>query len=173
MSRVRYTGCQVEGVLRHYFSATPAALVVLFANNQQLVVPAMWEAIGEIAGDKQKKKIIRAVGRKLSAHYEAQITATDPRRRLEQFARILEAEGGLVELCAKGGRVTVIKRTCPFYSMADEERHTCDLDYELIAQIAGCPVQLIACRQDGAPCCQFEVLTKQAQAVNKPAREAH
>ena len=74
----------------------------------------MWEAIGEIAGDKQKKKIIRAVGRKLSANYEAQITATDPRRRLEQFARILEAEGGLVELCDKGGRVTVIKRTCPF-----------------------------------------------------------
>ena len=40
-----------RGRPRHRFSATKAALVLLFANNQQLVVPAIWKAIDEIGGE--------------------------------------------------------------------------------------------------------------------------
>jgi len=152
-----------RGRPRHYFTTTPAAMVMLFANNQQLVVPAMWEAINQIAGPRQKKRIVRAVSRKLAAYYRAQIKANDPKKRLEQFARITEEEGGMIDVVAKNGQVTVTKRTCPFFSMADEPRHVCEIDHEMISQIAGCPMRLVACRQDGAPCCQFEAKLKPAR----------
>ena len=146
-----------RGRPRHLYSATPAALVMLFANNQQLVVPAIWKAIDEIGGEDLVKKIVRFVSRRLAEHYRKRITASDPRKRIEQFAAILEREGGLFDLVNKNGQLTVTKRSCAFISMFDDQRNVCAIDLELMSAIAGCPVRLISCRHDGDPCCQFEV----------------
>ena len=153
-----------RGRPRHLFSATKAALVLLFASNQQLIVPAIWKAIDETGGEALMQKILRSVNRNLAAHYRAKITASDPKKRLEQFAAILEQEGGLVDLVARDGQITISKRTCAFISMIDDSRHVCELDFELISAIAGCPVRLVSCRHDGAPCCQFEIDTKAADS---------
>ena len=105
-----------RGRPRHRFSATQAALVLLFANNQQLVVPAIWKAVDEIGGEGADAKgpRIRSAA-SLAEHYLARITASDPRKRIEQFKAILEEEGGLVDLAAKNGQITVTKRTCPVH----------------------------------------------------------
>ena len=152
-----------RGRPRHRFSATQAALVLLFANNQQLVVPAIWKAIEDFGGDKLIHKVMRAVNRSLLEHYRTQITASDPRRRLAQFRTILEQEGGLVDLVTQHGQVTITKRSCAFISMFDDQRHVCAIDLDLISSIAGCPVRLAACRHDGAACCQFEIDTRSAK----------
>ena len=39
-----------RGRPRHQFSLTRAALMLLFASNQRLLVPAIWGAISEVAG---------------------------------------------------------------------------------------------------------------------------
>ena len=130
--------------------------MLLFANNQQLVVPAIWKAIEEIGGEKLMQKVLHSVSRSLAKYYREKITASDPKKRLEQFTAILEEEGGLVDLVAKDGQITITKRTCAFISMFDDQRHVCAIDLDLMSAIAGCPVRLTACRHDGAPCCQFE-----------------
>ncbi len=152
-----------RGRPRHRFAATQAALVLLFANNQQLVVPAIWKAIQEIGGEKLTRRVRHSVSRKLSAYYQAKITASEPKKRLEQFKHILEQEGGLVELATKDGQVTITKRSCAFISMFEPHRHVCEIDIDLISAISGCPVRIVSCRHDGAPCCQFEIDTR---AVN-------
>ena len=149
-----------RGRPRHRFSATPAALVLLFANNQQLLVPALWKAVHDIGGEKLARRIRRSVSRNLSTYYLARITASDPKKRLDQFTHILEQEGGLVDLTSKNGQVTISKRSCAFISMFEPHRHVCEIDIELISAIAGCPVRLVSCRHDGAPCCQFEIDTR-------------
>jgi predicted ArsR family transcriptional regulator len=149
--------CSGRGRPRHRYAATPAALVLLFANNQQLVVPAIWKAIEAIGGEELVRKIIRSVSRSMADHYRKRITATDPRKRIEQFTAILEQEGGLFDLANKNGHLTVTKRSCAFVSMFDEQRNVCAIDLELMSSIAGCPVKLISCRHDGDPCCQFDV----------------
>ena len=116
-----------RGRPRHLFSATKAALVLLFANNQHLVVPAIWEAVHEIGGEKLTRKVVRSVGRRLSQHYSGRITATDPRKRVEQFLAILEDEGGLVDLVRKDGHLTVTKRTCAVHQHVRRARErVCD-----------------------------------------------
>ena len=156
-----------RGRPRHRYSATLSALVLLFANNQQLVVPAIWKAVRNIGGEKLTKRILRSVGRILAEHYKEKITASDPKKRIEQFTAILEAEGGLVDLSTKNGQLTVSKRTCAFISMFDDRRNICTIDLELMSAIAGCPVRQTSCRNDGAPCCKFEIDTK---AAKKPPR---
>ena len=146
-----------RGRPRHLYAATHAALVLLFASNQQLVVPAIWNAIRDAGGEKLVQKVLHAVVNQLSAHYQAKITATTPKERLSQYAAILEEEGGLVEVTAKGGQITVTKRSCPFIAMFDEERNVCAIDMELMTAIAGCPVRQVSCRHEGEACCRFEV----------------
>jgi predicted ArsR family transcriptional regulator len=148
-----------RGRPRHLYSATPAALVLLFAGNQQIVVPAIWKAVRAAGGDDLTQTIVHAVSGALLKHYRARITASDPKRRLAQYRRVLEEEGGLVDLRCTQGQITISKRTCPFISMFEEERNVCAVDLELMAAIAGCPVQQVACRHDGAPCCRFQIDT--------------
>jgi predicted ArsR family transcriptional regulator len=152
-----------RGRPRHRYTATKAALVLLFANNQQLVVPAIWRAINEIGGEGLTQEILHLVSHRLAQHYMARITATDPRKRLDQFKAILEEEGGLVDIATKDGVVSITKRTCAFISMFDEQRHVCAIDLEVMSTIAGCPVRLASCRHDGGSCCRVEIDTR---AVN-------
>jgi len=133
-------------------------------------VPAIWRAINEIGGEGLTQEILHSVSHHLAQHYLARITASDPRRRLDQFRAILEEEGGLIDLTTKDGVVTVTKRTCAFISMFDEQRHVCAIDLGVMSAIAGCPVRLTSCRHDGAACCQVEIDTR---AVNGTPGKHH
>ena len=149
-----------RGRPRHLYAATPAAMVLLFANNQSLVVPAIWKAIKEIGGESLTREVRQLVCRSLVKHYSSKITASEPKKRIKQYTAILEKEGGLIDLVTRDGQLRFAKRSCPFISMFDEGGNVCAIDLELISAIAGCPVRLTACRHEGAPCCEFEIDTR-------------
>ena len=136
-----------------------AALVLLFAGNQRLVVPAIWRAIHEVGGEELDRKVLKRVSRTLADYYNSKITAKRPQDRLRQLIDQLAAEGGLLEAVEDDeGQVVLCKRSCPFISMVDEERSVCHIDQEMMAAVVGRPVRQIACRHDGAPCCKFEIV---------------
>jgi len=144
-----------RGRPRHLYAATSNALLLLFASNQQLVVPAMWRAIQELGGTKLTQRVLRHVSHTLADHYSAKITAKEPEKRLRQMTELLRQEGVLVELTEQDGHVILRKRSCPFLSMLDEARNVCCVDVEMLTAVVGRPVRRIASRHDGAPCCEF------------------
>jgi predicted ArsR family transcriptional regulator len=148
-----------RGRPRHLYRATNAALVLLFANNQHLVVPAIWRAIDRIGGDELAAKVRKQVSRSLADHYNAKITAKKPQERLRQLIGLLTAEGGLIEAVEdKGGQLVLYKRSCPFISMVDPRRSVCHIDQEMMTAVVGRPVRQTACRHEGSPCCTFEIV---------------
>lgn|SRR5574340_329822 len=147
-----------RGRPRHLYSATQAALLLLFANGQRLVVPAIWQAIGELGGDPMVRKVVKRVGRIIAEHYKCRITAKTPQKRLEAIARLLVEEGGLVETVAESGQLVLRRRSCPFISMIDERRSVCAVDQDMLSEVVGRPVRRITCRHDGDPCCTFEIV---------------
>lgn len=149
-----------RGRPRHVYSATQAALVLLFAANQQVVVPAIWRAIRAEVGEEINRRIMQRVSQELAAYYKKRITATKPRERLRRLARLLCEEGAVVEMEEKDGRLVMYKRSCPFISMLDEHHTVCCVDQEMMKLIVGRPVRRIACRHDRAPCCAFEIVDK-------------
>lgn len=150
-----------RGRPRHLYHATQAALVLLFASNQRLVVPAIWRAIGEVGGEALTGKILKRISRALAEHYNSKITAKKPRERLRQFIDLLTAEGGLIEAVEDDrGQLVLYKRSCPFISMIDERRSVCYIDHEVLSAVVGRPVRQTACRHDGAPCCTFEIASE-------------
>jgi len=146
-----------RGRPRHLYKATDASLLVLFANSQRLVVPAVWQALRETGGEKLVKDVLRRVSLLLADHYNRRIRATEPKARLGELIDLLCQEGGLVEAVEENGQLVMYKRTCPFISMLDEKRSICSVDLEMMSSVVGRPVQRTACRHDGAPCCTFEI----------------
>jgi predicted ArsR family transcriptional regulator len=147
-----------RGRPRHIYSATDAALVLLFASNQGLVVPAMWRAIAAAGGAELTRKVRRVVSRDLAEHYKAQITSKRPERRLRELCRIMTEEGSVVEVQkGRDGQLLLRKRSCPFISMFEESRAVCCVDQAMMSEIVGAPVRQTACRHDGDPCCAFEL----------------
>ncbi|MGA2035187.1 MAG: helix-turn-helix domain-containing protein [Thermoguttaceae bacterium] len=146
-----------RGRPRHLFSATPAALIFLFANHQQLVVPAMWQALEELGGQELTQKMVQRVAKLIADHYCAQITAEQPRDRLLQFVDLLRGEGVLADIEQRNGTPVLYKRSCPYISMADENQTVCTVDLEMMSQVIGRPVRRTTWRHAGGHCCRVEV----------------
>jgi predicted ArsR family transcriptional regulator len=148
-----------RGRPRHLYKATNAALRLLFASNQRLVVPAIWQAIREVGGDDLSGKVLKQVSRSLAEHYNGKITAQRPRERLDQLTKLLADEGGLIEAVeGDNGQWLVHKRSCPFISMVDDHRSVCHIDLDMMSEVVGRPVRQTACRHDGDPRCSFEIV---------------
>jgi len=147
-----------RGRPRHLYGATDDALALLFACSPQLLVPAIWQAIVDVGGSELKRKVLQRVSRRLASRYKRQISAKTPQTRLARMAELIREEGGLVEIEKdRRGRLTMIKRSCPFLSMSDESRSVCCIDQEVLSMVVGAPVVRIADRQKGDPCCCFAI----------------
>jgi DeoR family transcriptional regulator, suf operon transcriptional repressor len=150
-----------RGRPRHLYQATDAAMALLFPGNQQLMAPALWQAIFDVGGERLTKRILKRVTRTMTEHYRHRITAKKPVERLRQLLALFAAEGMLHELVqTQNGRWTIHKRSCPFICMIDDRHSVCRIDQQMMTAVVGHPVRRTACRHDGAPCCTFEIAAK-------------
>jgi DeoR family transcriptional regulator, suf operon transcriptional repressor len=146
-----------RGRPRHLYSATQAALLLLFADNQRLVVPTIWEAIRQSGGETLVDDVLQRVSCMLAEHYSSKIKAQEPAARLREMTKLLEDEGAVVEVSEENGQLVLYKRSCPFIAMADERGVVCVLDQNMMSAVVGRPVTRTACRREGDPCCTFEI----------------
>jgi predicted ArsR family transcriptional regulator len=147
-----------RGRPRHLYSATDAALMLLFADNQRVLMPAIWRAVNDVCDPKMIEKIISEVSRSLASFYRDQITAKSPEDRLKQMMQLLQDEGVLLSVDeTQDGGLVVHKRSCPFISMYEETGAVCCVDLQMMKEVVGAKVIQTACRHDGAPCCSFAI----------------
>jgi predicted ArsR family transcriptional regulator len=149
-----------RGRPRHVYSATDAALLLLFVGNQRLLVPSIWQAVYEVGGERLKQQVLDRVSLEMAEHYKRQIDGRTPAERLRQFSEVLAQQGDVVEIDEKAdGRLVLSKRSCGFYSMFEPSRVVCCVDEAMTSRVVGAPVVRTACRHDGAPCCRFELVS--------------
>jgi DeoR family transcriptional regulator, suf operon transcriptional repressor len=146
-----------RGRPQYLYKATQSASLILYAQNQCMVVPAIWKALDDLGGDDLLRKVLKKISKTLAEHYIAKITAKKPEERLRQMMKLLNAEGGLTEAAVEKGNLVLRKRSCPFLRLVDEKRTICCVDQEMMGHVVGKPVRRTACRHDGAPCCTFEI----------------
>jgi predicted ArsR family transcriptional regulator len=158
-----------RGRPRHLYSATNNALLLLFAGNQHFLVPAIWQAVADLGGDELVRKIQRRTARTMAEHYRPRVRGHTPAERLKEMMRLLNEEGGIVEVQqGNDGRLVLYRRSCPFFSMFEERtKAVCCIDQEMISEIVGAPVRRTACRHDGAPCCTFEIPTSNENSTRR------
>jgi len=146
-----------RGRPRHLYSATPAALGLISAKTQELVIPAMWEAVEEVGGEEVYDAVVDKVAERMAQHYNEQIKSDDPRERLRQFVRMLRDEGTVVEVHEHNGSIQLCKRSCPFSKLLEERRAICNVDDRLMRRVIGGSLRRVSCRHHGDPCCAYEL----------------
>ncbi len=149
-----------RGRPRHLYSATQAALLLLFASNQRLVVPSLWRAVDRVGGTELTQKVLAYVSEDLAEHYRRRIRGTTPEERLHEMSQLLAEEGCIVEVDEdEEGQLSLRRRSCPFISMFEESRSVCQVDKRVLSLVVGAPVEQKTSRHDGAPCCTFELVS--------------
>lgn len=146
-----------RGRPRNRYSATDAALLLIFANQEWLLGPAIWKAINLVGGEELTLQVLEHVSQILAQHYLQDIDSNDPEERLRRMNDLLSGEGALVEIDESGEQITLHKRSCPFIGMFDEMRNVCCVDEMIMTHVVGRPVKRISCRHDGDPCCVFVI----------------
>jgi predicted ArsR family transcriptional regulator len=146
-----------RGRPRNRYSATDAALLLLFASHERRLGPAIWKAIASVGGDELTNKVCEHVSRALAERYLQEIDSDDPGERLRRMNDLLTREGVLVEIDEKDGQLSMHKRSCPFFGMYEEMRNVCCMDEMIMTRVVGKPVKRTLCRHDGDPCCVFVI----------------
>jgi predicted ArsR family transcriptional regulator len=153
-----------RGRPRHRYRATAAALALLFAGHEGVVIPSIWRALREIGGPDLTQNVLKRVSQAVVESYRPRITGKTPEARLRQLTSLIREEGHLVDVIRDAdGQLILRKRTCPFIAMYEETRTICAVDLHLLSAIVGSPVRQIACRHDGAPCCLFAVPSRDGE----------
>lgn len=147
-----------RGRPRHFYKVTDAALLLLFASNQHLLVPAIWQAIEDAGGAKLTKKIVRRVSRTMADHYARRVMSKTPEDRFRELTQLLSSDGALIDVTEEEGGLVLHKRSCLFLPLFGQKRANCNVDLEMMSEVVGCRVRRTACRHDGAPCCTFEIV---------------
>ena len=144
-----------RGRPRNLFTTTDAALLLLFAGNQAVLVPAMWKAITELGGREMACRVVDRVAETLSEQYRRRISGTTPEERFREMSLLLREEGVEIEMDEQNDGLILYKRSCPFISMFEESESVCCVDQKMMALVVGRPVQRRLCRHRGDPCCSF------------------
>ena len=154
-----------RGRPRHLYSVTDAALMLLFASNQRLLVPAIWRAVNRVCNQSTIDRILAEVSCSLADHYTEQITAKKPEERLKQMTAIFEEEGVLLRLDEDDdGGLVVHKRSCPFISMYEESGAVCCVDLQMMQKVVGTDLIQTGCRHKGDPCCSFAIASNNGRS---------
>ncbi|MHB1035294.1 MAG: helix-turn-helix transcriptional regulator [Pirellulales bacterium] len=140
----------------HLYGATDTALLLLIADSQRLIVPALWEAITSLGGEDFALDVLRRVSHVLAGQYKQRITAKGPHERLVQLTRLLDQQG-LTDFQDENGQWVMRQRSCPFFGLLDDSRAVCRVHEDMINEIVGAPLERLSCRLNGDPCCSFEI----------------
>jgi predicted ArsR family transcriptional regulator len=147
-----------RGRPRHLYSATPAAMLLLFVDAQRIVLPVIWDAVNAVCGPKLANEVHRRVAAAIVEHYRPFVTDHTPAGRARQLVKRLAEEGHLVEMSQDGpDRLVVRNRSCGFLSMCDDTRTACGIHLSGISGLLRTRLRMTASRHDGAPCCRFEI----------------
>ena len=155
-----------RGRPRYLYSVSERALSTLFRNNQQLVAPALLQALAEVADRDTFQRVIQRVTELMADHYRQDITAPRAAERLEQLADTLRGEGVLVDLDRDSQGWILHERTCPFLGLPGKDRTICELETRMFSEVIGQPLELAACRLDDCPGCTFRLAADESLDIS-------
>ena len=150
--------CLGRGRPRFLFSASKLAMRNLFEGTQDIICPAIWQAIRKLVGKEALEEIRREVADNLAEFYDKQLSGKTPQQRLREFVDILVCQGKLAELKEKKDFLEMHVLSCSFHSMIEETGSVCRIHLLAFQKLLGhsASVSLISHRtQENQHCCVF------------------
>jgi predicted ArsR family transcriptional regulator len=123
----------------------------------QLAVQLLDE-INETLGEKDKRALLRRVGRRMAKTASAKWRKTARIEwRLERTVEFLMARGYMPHWEKHNGEHTLHICNCPYRQVALEHRQVCDMDIAMIAELLATPAKMKCCIANHDGQCVFSV----------------
>jgi predicted ArsR family transcriptional regulator len=124
----------------------------LFPRAYGLVLRTLLDALHDRLSAEQVEDLMRETGRRLAAGLPR--AAGTLHERAEVAVAVLAELGGVAEIRADGGSVTLRGIGCPLAQAVGEGGEVCRLAAVLLQEVVGLPVRE-CCDRDGPPSCRF------------------
>jgi predicted ArsR family transcriptional regulator len=120
--------------------------------------------VAALEGSDAVGALVRHVAGGMAAPYLARMAGKSLPERVVEIAEIIEEQGGAAQWQATEAGYVVHEHNCPYPSVSRCSDHVCEIDRQVVARLAGVPVQVTQRLRDGADSCAF-VIDTAGQAV--------
>ena len=116
----------------------------------------LWREVRAVREPAVRQGLLSRIGSAMAGMYRDRVSGATPRERLESAAALLRERNISCGVSADDGDLPVLTSyTCPYPDLAERDRGICAAERLMLQELAAAPVELSACRLDGASCCKF------------------
>jgi predicted ArsR family transcriptional regulator len=153
---IRQTGSR-QGIRRPHAEYELAAQARrLFPKAYEPALRHLANVLSERAAPETVRELFLETGRRMLAPILDQAKQTDPRRRVAEIVRILNAGAPMVHLSQEPQRLVLRACSCPLASVTASQEGVCDLAAALLGELLGADVRQKCAAGELRQCC-FEV----------------
>jgi predicted ArsR family transcriptional regulator len=128
----------------------------LGGDNFQDLAMVLWREIRGVRDPAVRQGLLARIGSAMAGMYRDRVTGSTPDERLESAAALLrERQISCAVAVEKGEFAVLTSYTCPYPDLAEKDRGICAAERLMLQDLVAAPVELSACRLDGASCCKF------------------
>jgi predicted ArsR family transcriptional regulator len=108
-------------------------------------------------GDEGVQRLLQKAAKRKATPYLKRMAGLDLPARVNEIARIMEEEGGLVSTFSEGGAHFINRLTCPYPDVARAHKDLCDLDSRFLGHLLGTSARLEKCLVRGDAACTYRI----------------
>ncbi|MBI5031279.1 MAG: ArsR family transcriptional regulator [Chloroflexi bacterium] len=115
------------------------------------------DEIGDSLGEKEKRALLRRVGKKIASIAPTLRKSARIETRLEHTISFLQEHGYLARWEKIDGDYALHVCNCPYRQVALEHREVCDMDVTLVGELLKMPIKMTTCLANQDSSCSFVV----------------
>jgi predicted ArsR family transcriptional regulator len=93
----------------------------------------------------------------MAAAHEARMEGKPLADRVAAIAAIIDEQGGAADWQRTDSGFVIHEHNCPYITVSRCSDHVCEIDRQVVARLAGAPVQVPQRLRDGAESCAFVI----------------
>ncbi len=149
----------------HQYFLTEQARILLGQNYAELA-RVLWEEVRALDDRSVAAKLLKRVANRLARSYQRQMPGQTLGERLDDLYHLLSGRGIDIEVLRDRQLPVLRQHSCPYHKLAELDRSVCGMEKLILERALDSQLRLTQCRLDGAPCCEFHVLS--ATATDSP-----
>jgi predicted ArsR family transcriptional regulator len=135
-----------------------------FPRHYDRLATELLESLAALQGPPAVQALVRHVAQGKAAAYRPMVEGKPLPERVAAIAAMIDEQGGVAAWEHTGGAFVVHERNCPYLSVSRCSDHVCEIDRQVVAELAGAPVTVASRLRDGADQCDFVIADPESAA---------
>ncbi|HEX2034779.1 MAG TPA: helix-turn-helix domain-containing protein [Chloroflexota bacterium] len=152
---------------RRYFLTDAAD--AYFPKHYDRLALGLLSGLSQLEGQEAVQALVDHVAAAMAAGYESRVAGKPLKERVATIAEMIEEQGGAADWEVTDSAYVIHERNCPYLSVSRCNDHVCEIDRQVVARLAGSPVEVPQRLRDGDESCDFVIAKSEPDPKVRPA----